>query len=65
MITKTLSITPYEELKEFISTKYGELDTKQKKEFKTLMTEKGIESLKDVSEIPTADLQSLADFFNK
>lgn len=53
-----------EELKEFISTKYGELDTKQKKEFKTLMTEKGIKSFKDVSEIPTENLQALADFLD-
>lgn len=59
-----IDLTRNEELKEFISTKYGELDTKQKKEFKTLMTEKGIKSFKDVSEIPTENLQALADFLD-
>lgn len=60
-----IDIDKNEELKELISEKYGELDTKKKKAFKTLMTEKGIESFKDVSEIPTENLQALADFFNE
>lgn len=52
-----------EELKNLISEKYGDLNAAQKKEFKKLMEKNGVSSLKDVSEIPTENLQSLVDFF--
>ena len=53
-----------EELKNFIQSKYSDLDDDQKKEFKKLMKENNVSSFKDVSEIPTGNLQSLADFLS-
>ena len=53
-----------EELKEFIQTKFSELDKDQKAVFKQECEKLGIASLKDASIIPTKSLQSLADFLS-
>lgn len=54
-----------ESLKDKIAELYGSLDdSEKKKEFKKLMEEKGVASLKDWEETPTEALQSLADFLS-
>lgn len=52
------------ELKSVITENFGTLDSDKKKEFKQLLKDKGISSMDDLLEMPTSDLQSLADYFN-
>jgi len=52
------------ELKAIIMENFGSLDADKKKEFKQLLKEKSITSMDDLLEMPTSDLQSLADYFN-
>ena len=54
-----------EEIKTIIQTKFTELEGDSKKAFKVLMDEVGIKNFKDVSEVPTADLERLVEFFNE
>lgn len=54
-----------EEIKTIIQSKFTELEGDSKKAFKVLMDEVGIKNFKDVSEVPTADLERLVEFFNE
>lgn len=59
---KTVDPDRNEELKTIIQTGFKALEDKD--EFKALMSEVGVTSFKDVSEIPTANLEKLAAYFN-
>ncbi len=54
-----------EELKTIIQSGFSKLTSEQKTEFKQLMADNNVESFKDVSEIPTKSLETLAGYFNE
>ena len=53
-----------EELKSIIVENFKQLKGDAKTEFKQILKNKGISSMDDLLEMPTSDLQSLADYFN-
>ena len=53
-----------EELRDYIQSKFSDLNKDQKLEFRKIMEKYSIDNFKDVSNIPTSSLQSLADFLS-
>ena len=60
-----IDIDKNEAIKDEISSLYSALDSNKRKELKAFMKKNGIDSLKDITEIPTESLQSLADFIGE